>query len=49
MKMIEKKSDNLSVKIRAEGNKCFQKGSFFNALTLYNKVKKVTTCFWIFL
>lgn len=43
-KMVIKKSDTLSAKFRAEGNKTFQKGDYFNALVLYNKVKRKKTC-----
>lgn len=45
--MVEKKSDSLSAKFRAEGNQSFAKKKFFDALMLYNKVRKKNMC-WIF-
>ena len=48
IKMIEKKSDTLSAKFRAEGNKSFQASDFFNALILYNKVNENKCAYWIF-
>lgn len=40
--MVEKKSDSLSDKYRAEGNQSFAKKKFFDALMFYNKVRKKT-------
>lgn len=37
--MVEKKSDQISIKHKEEGNKKFLKSDFFNALVSYNKVK----------